>query len=285
MRMKNAHMSCEEKEQSKLYRIGMFATMNHVTIKALRYYDDQGLLTPAYVDEENGYRYYTLSQMADLQRILALKEAGFTLDNICEMRRGSGTDDFLTKKKAEIIDEIAELTHKLARLESYANRGDVELLNPVRIRKIPETIVATMQTRIESYDDLFDAMPKMGEEMERLGCKCVEPEYCFTHYLESGHQEEQNLIETCQAVTEMQQDSALVKFQVFPEIEVACIFHKGSYDKFSKSYEMIMRYIEDNGYEICGNIREKYIDGIWNKETEEDWLSEIQIPVIKKAYI
>ncbi|MGN0290614.1 MAG: MerR family DNA-binding transcriptional regulator, partial [Lachnospiraceae bacterium] len=62
MRMNDSHVGCEEKEQSKLYKIGMFAAMNHVTIKALRYYDEQGLLSPAYVDRENGYRYYTLSQ-------------------------------------------------------------------------------------------------------------------------------------------------------------------------------------------------------------------------------
>ena len=38
-------------------------------------------------------------------------------------------------------------------------------------------------------------------------------------------------------------------------------------------------FIEENGYEICGNIRESYIDGVWNKESEEEWLTEIQIPV------
>lgn len=46
-----------------------------------------------------------------------------------------------------------------------------------------------------------------------------------------------------------------------------------------KSYAMLLQYIEENGYEICGNIRESYIDGVWNKETEKEWLTEIQIPV------
>ena len=48
--------------------------------------------------------------------------------------------------------------------------------------------------------------------------------------------------------------------------QAACIFHKGSYDTFHKSYAVILEYIEENGYEICGNIREVYIDGVWNKE-------------------
>ena len=75
------------------------------------------------------------------------------------------------------------------------------------------------------------------------------------------------------------EDSALVKFRELPEITAACIFHKGSYDNFPDTYAAILRFIEENGYEICGNIRENYIDGIWNKDREEDWLSEIQIPV------
>ena len=52
-----------EKLPQKLYKIGMFAQMNRVTIKALRQYDDIGLLKPEYVDEINGYRYYTSAQL------------------------------------------------------------------------------------------------------------------------------------------------------------------------------------------------------------------------------
>ena len=52
-----------EKLPQKLYKIGMFAQMNRVTIKALRHYDDIGLLKPEYVDEINGYRYYTSAQL------------------------------------------------------------------------------------------------------------------------------------------------------------------------------------------------------------------------------
>ena len=55
----------------------------------------------------------------------------------------------------------------------------------------------------------------------------------------------------------------------------------GSYDTLHKSYAAVINYIEENGYEICGNVRESYIDGVWNKDTPEEWLTEIQIPVRK----
>ena len=72
------------------------------------------------------------------------------------------------------------------------------------------------------------------------------------------------------------------RIEVLPATQAACVFHKGSYRTFSESYEAVLRYIEENGYEIAGEIRESYIDGIWNKDDESQWLSEIQVPVRRK---
>ena len=279
MKMNEKHEAFAEKTVPQLYKIGMFAQMNHITIKTLRFYEEQGLLLPAYVDGENGYRYYTMNQMADIQRITALKQAGFTLDDIKLINQGADTAYLLSTKKAALLKKIAELTSQIAVIDGYLSGPAGTLDAPVLIRTIPAVTVASMKKRIDSYDELFSLMPEMGAEMERLGCRCALPEYCFTHYLEPGFRDEHILIETCEAVTEKKEDSALVKFRELPEITAACIFHKGSYSNFSESYAAILRFIEENGYKICGNIRENYIDGIWNKDREEDWLSEIQIPV------
>lgn len=279
MKMNEKHEAFAEKTVPQLYKIGMFAQMNHITIKTLRFYEEQGLLLPAYVDGENGYRYYTMNQMADIQRITALKQAGFTLDDIKLINQGADTAYLLSTKKAALLKKIAELTSQIAVIDGYLSGPAGTLDAPVLIRTIPAVTVASMKKRIDSYDELFSLMPEMGAEMERLGCRCALPEYCFTHYLEPGFRDEHILIETCEAVTEKKEDSELVKFRELPEITAACIFHKGSYSNFSESYAAILRFIEENGYKICGNIRENYIDGIWNKDREEDWLSEIQIPV------
>lgn len=282
LKMNQQHEACEVKEQIRLYRIGMFANMNHVTIKTLRYYDEQNLLKPVYVDEENGYRYYEASQIADLHKILALKNMGFSMEDIHRIINGEDERRLLQQKKQEILQNLAGLTAKLAQVESYLAKDKMDLSSPVLIKKLPEVTVCTLERRVESYDALFDMMPEMGEEMERLGCVCATPEYCFTHYLEPGDKREDILIETCQAVTEKREDSGKVSFKTLPEIpEAACIFHKGSYDTFAASYASVLEFIEENGYEICGNIRESYIDGVWNKDKTEEWLSEIQIPVRK----
>lgn len=279
-RMNQESPACKKADKQNLYRIGMFANMNRVSIKTLRYYDEQKILVPVYVDEENGYRYYEAGQMEQLQRIMALKNIGFSLDEIAKIMAGTDEKDILIKKKQEILKEISVLTARLANVESYLAKDSLNLSTPIIIKEIPEVIVCTMEQRITSYDDLFECMPEMGAQMEEIGCVCAKPEYCFTHYLEPGYKDEDILVEVCEAVTERKADFGKLKFKVFPEIpKAACIFHKGAYNEIHKSYAMLLKYIEENEYEISGNIREFYIDGVWNKETEQEWLTEIQIPV------
>lgn len=283
MEMKQKHKPCEEKNSDTLYKIGMFAAMNRMTVKALRFYEEQGLLLPALIHPETGYRYYTLSQMAVLHQITALKMAGFTLDEIARINSGANEQEVLLKKKAELLAKIADLTRQIAVVDGYLSKQKTGLSNPVLIKTIPQTIVAAMQVRIESYDRLFEVMPRMGAIMERVGCECAIPEYCFTNYPEPGYKDEDILVEICESVTAAKTERDGLYFRTLPEIEAACIFHKGSYSTFAESYGTVLRYIEENGYEIAGAIRESYIDGVWNKDDESQWLSEIQIPIRKKS--
>ena len=281
MKMNNEHKPCDTKTENHLYKIGIFAQMNHITIKTLRFYEEQGLVLPAYVDEDNGYRYYKLNQMADLHRISALKQAGFSIEDMKRINKIDDMTTFLQKKRADIMLKIAELTRQMAVIDSYLSGDESMLETPVLIQDIPAVTVASMQKRIESYDELFTLMPTMGEELERLGCECALPEYCFMQYLEPGYKEQQILVEICEAVKTKKEDSKLVQFKELPETKAACIYHKGSYNEFPRTYASVLKYIEENGYEICGDIREVYIDGVWNKDREDEWLSEIQIPVQK----
>ena len=283
MEMKQEHGPCEGKTSATLYKIGMFAAMNHVTVKTLRFYEEQGLLMPALIHPETGYRYYTLSQMAVLHQITALKLAGFTLEEIAHIHSGADEEAVLLKKKAELLARIADLTRQIAVVDGYLSKKKNGLSAPVLVKTIPETTVAFMRIRLESYDCLFDRMPEMGALMEKAGCSCALPEYCFTGYLEPGYKDGDILVEICESVVEAKKEAGELRFKTLPEIQAACVFHKGSYRTFSESYETLLRYIEENGYEIAGEIRESYIDGVWNKDDESEWLSEIQVPVRRKT--
>ena len=272
MQMRQKHEPCDVKENGTLYKIGMFAAMNHITVKTLRFYEEQGLLMPAVINQENGYRYYTLSQMA-----------GFTLEEISRINSGADEEAVLRKKKSELLAKIADLTRQIAVVDGYLSKQKTGLSSPVLVKTIPETTVAAMKTRIESYDSLFDVMPEMGALMEETGCECAVPEYCFTNYLEPGYKDEDILVEICEAVTGAKQEIGGLYFRTLPEIQAACMFHRGSYGTLPESYETVLKYIEENGYEIAGAIRESYIDGVWNQEEESGWLTELQIPVRNRA--
>ena len=283
MEMKYEHKPCKGKDSGTLYKIGMFAAMNHVTIKALRFYEEQGLLIPALIHPETGYRYYTLSQMAVLHQITALKLAGFTLEEIARVNAGADEEAVLLKKKAELLGKISELTKQIAVVDGYLSKRKNALSSPVLVKTIPGTTVAAMKIRIESYDCLFDRMPEMGALMEKVGCECAIPEYCFTNYLEPGYKDEDVLVEICESVVAAKEETGGLYFRTLPQIQAACIFHKGSYRSFAQSYETVLKYIEENGYELAGEIRESYIDGVWNQDDESQWLSEIQVPVRRKS--
>lgn len=273
---------CEKQEDNKLYKIGLFSKMNKVTIKTLRHYDELDLLRPAYIEPFTGYRYYSSEQLPILYKILALRDMGFTLEEIKQVQEGSSERSLLQHKKVEIMKKIAEETMKLSQVECYLSGKQLDSDYHILVKELPEVIIASMRTIIPNYDALFYVVPPMGEEMERLGCVCAVPEYCFNIYHDGEYKDHDIDVEVCEAVTEKKADSDKITFKVMQRVEkAACVLHKGPYRDFPKAYNAVLRWVEENGYEIIDNPRESYIDGVWNKDREEDWLTEIQFPIAK----
>ena len=75
-------------------------------------------------------------------------------------------------------------------------------------------------------------------------------------------------------------ESERIKFKIIPTTKVLSIFYKGTYDEIGVAYSFLMKYVEDSRYQVSGRSRECYIDGIWNKESVDEWLTEIQIPIV-----
>lgn len=269
-----------------MYQIGLFSKMNQVTVKTLHHYDTIGLLKPYKIDAETGYRYYTLGQSHTLHRINALKKIGFSLEDIKAIIEGQSKENYLLRKKAELLKEIAEKTKSLAEVEYYLSEREELLLKDyeVLVKEIPEAIVVCKRLIIASHEDLFSVMPEMGEIMAELGCVCAVPEYCFNIYHDGEYKERNIDVEICEAVTRLQPDAKGLSFRRVPKIQrAACLFHKGGYTSLPKAYLALTSWMENNGYEPAELPRESYIDGIWNKDREEDWLTEIQFPVKEVA--
>lgn len=268
-----------------MYQIGLFSKMNRITTKTLRHYDEIGLLKPALVDEFTGYRYYSSEQLPRLHQIIALKQMGLGLFEITQIiEHASSVEVYLKLKEKELEETVQETSRKLGQIRNYIHRlkGENSLMyNPV-IRTLPRVIVASMRMIAPNYNAYFDLIPKMGEEMGRQGAICAMPEYCFNIYHDGEYKEVDIDVEVCEAVVAFCKDSDTVKYKIIDEVSQAiCVLHRGSYDLFPEAYAFTFQWIEDNGYTVVGLPRESYIDGIWNKDCEEEWLTEIQIPIMK----
>lgn len=268
-----------------MYRIGMFSKFGKVTIKTLHHYNEVGLLVPAYIDETNGYRYYTTAQLFHLHEIVALRQMGFSIPEIAELINGHNTAAILEQRKTELESEVQDATHQLFRLNHYIKEqkeGNFMKYQAV-IKDIPACIVFSSRQTIPNYAALMEIVPALGAKVADTnpGLKCAEPDYCFNIYHDGEYKESDIDVEICEAVTHRGKDGDNFVFKEIPAVTVASIMHKGAYEDLGAAYAYAFRWIEENGYKVADHPRESYIDGIWNKENTADWLTELQVPVKK----
>ena len=268
-------------------KIGEFSRLMQVTVKTLRHYEQKGLLIPEEIDEWTGYRYYSITQMQKLNTIRQLQQLGFTLDEIRDLydnKSQTPSVEQLTEKIEETERELQRLqarrTQLLEWMDSHKKIKTMENLK-FSIQSLPEVIVASHREVISGYAALgLLCVEKIGPEMQRLGCKCPPPGYCFTIEHNKEYHPTDIDIEYCEQVEEMGTDSAIIQFKRLAAVPTAlCMKHVGPYERFHESFTEAFAYIEEQGYKIAGHPRTCYIDGIWNQEDPEKWLSIIQIPV------
>lgn len=271
-------------KETKL-KIGEFSKMMQVTVKTLRYYEQKGLLLPYEVDEWTGYRYYSIYQMQRLNIIRGLQQQGFTLEEIKELLEDGEqmpSIDQLTQKIEETEHQLQLLIKRRSQLLKWLDsHKQIKTMEQISIQSLPEIIVASHREIIPNYDALGAlCVNKIGPEMQRLGCKCPPPGYCFTIEHNKEYRSTDLDIEYCEQVEEMGKDSNIIQFKHLPAVEKAlCIKHLGGYERFHESFAEAFRYMEEKGYKPVGHTRICYIDGVWNQDNPEQWLSIIQIPI------
>ena len=279
-----ANTSRDMSKKTRL-KIGEFSQLMQVTVKTLRHYEQKGLLAPDEVDEWTGYRYYSIDQMQQLKDIRDLQRLGFSLDGIKDLfDDGSHTPTIrqMTEKIRETEAQLKELIARRNQLLDWRNaRKEMKTMERISIQSLPEIIVASHREVIPNYAGIGPmCVEKIGPEMQRLGCKCPPPGYCFTIEHNKEYTPTDIDIEYCEQVEEMGEDSAIIQFKRLPAVPKAlCMKHIGPYERFYESFTEAFRYIEEQGYKAVGQHRTCYIDGAWNQEDPEKWLSVIQIPI------
>ena len=264
-------------------KIGEFSRLCRVTVRTLRHYEEIDLLVPEIVDRDSGYRYYSVEQLQKMQGILQLKGMGFSLEEIRELYEDETHVpgiDALEEKIRVCEDELRLLKARKAQLQAMVtSQKKHQKMEKITIERLPAITVASHRTTIHSYEDLGPLCYQViGPEMARLGCECPEPGYCYT--IEHGGYKPMDIdIEYCEKVTAKGKDSAIIKFKDVPEVPTAvCMKVYGPYDRLYQNYIDLFAWMEKEGWKVADAPRSVYVDGVWNQEDPEKWLTIIQVP-------
>jgi DNA-binding transcriptional MerR regulator len=267
-----------------MFKIGEFSRFSQVTVKTLRYYDKLGLLKPAKIDRFTGYRYYSANQLPRINRILALKDLGLSLDQVAQLLEDDLSPDqirgMLRLKQAEIQEQVQEEQTRLARVEWRLKQIEREETMPTQevvLKKVPPIAVASVRdiVPITGIGQLFD------EVFAYLGQHSVNPAGpTMGIYYDEEFREEAVDVETAVPVSESVPTGERLKSRELPAVEeMACIVHEGTFDTLAGTYGQLMAWIEANGYRMNGPIREVYVQFTGPDATTN--ITEIQLTVAK----
>ena len=271
-----------------MIRIGDFSKLSCVTIKTLRYYDEMGLLKPVQVDPFTGYRYYEFEQLARLHRILTLRDLGFSLQEITRLLdEGLSSDKMsgmLLLRQSEIKQQMLVENERLQRVENWLRQIEQEEIMSkydVILKKIEPVRVASVRGVVPTPPDQGSLWEELGAYMGKEKVHASGP--CMALYHDKEHKELNWDIEVCEQIADDLKATPRINVYTLPAYEkAACLLYKGPFNNLNEPYEAIMKWMEENGYEIIGPCREVYLASASNgSQTDPNTVTEIQYEVEK----
>lgn len=273
-----------------MFKIGEFSKLSQVSVRMLRYYDEQGLLLPAKVDQESGYRFYHVSQLSALQKIILLKNLKFSTAEIKALIADDLTDEYfqqqLKKKYQQIEQTILEEQQRLLQLAKTIEQIEEpqEQNFHVIFRALPSEAIVSLRKIMPSYYHEGELWQEFGEllEDEQLEYLKQAPDN-FTVFHDECYQEEGVDIEICLKVKQVVPvKTPLTCYQAERIPLVASIFVIGSYDNIKGAYHYFANWlVENENYEMLKLSRQVSHRGPDTETDPANYLTEIQIPIKK----
>ncbi len=274
-----------------MFRIGEFSKIAQTPISQLRYYDQIGLFQPAHTDQFTSYRYYSVDQLPDLNRILALKELGLTLDQIKRMVLDNVTAEeirgmlALQKAQAEqaVRDEINRLRIIEARLQQVEQQGTMSQ-DDVILKSVPAQPFYSVRNTLPN---LFDGVMVMGELMQfvptHVGQKRMGHLAVVVHgdafRIEKADIEMGFFLNDAVDAPLMLPSGNEAKMRILPaEEQVISAVRIGPFENGYNSYAQLGRWVEANGFQFTGPAREIFIEPP-RPDDQSNTVCEIQFPV------
>jgi DNA-binding transcriptional MerR regulator len=273
-----------------MLNIGEFARLGQVSPRMLRHYDEIGMLKPDRVDPANGYRLYGAYQLSRLHRILALRDLGFTLEQIGEVLEENPPVDelrgMLRMRRAQIEQTVDEERERLRRVEAH-----LRALEGSNIVEVQDTVIKhTQPIRIAqaaaeglTHSDIGPAferlLPQVLAHLDAVGAKHgISAAY---YEDDSGTADEGSIVLHAGFEIGDQEvpDSDVVRVVDLEVVEVASLVHRGSMEGIAASWEALVRWIEGSGYRLAGDCRELYHE--WSEEHPDRHVTELQQPIAR----
>jgi DNA-binding transcriptional MerR regulator/effector-binding domain-containing protein len=266
-------------------KIGDFARIGQVSIKALRHYDALDLLRPVHIHPEIGYRFYDMAQPSDLARILALKDCGFSLDEISQLLRTRDAHEITEMLRARvqaqrqlIATEEARLQRITARLGQLAALEGNESRHDVVLKRSEPLSLLGLRRRVLGQREIG---PFAVSVVERLADKGLWPMSPLVHlYFEVDPDTEEFDLFAGATVSGLPQDEDAWVRECLPAGELlACVIYRGDYPQIGSAYATLGRWLLAGGYEAAGPCREVYHRSPAHTSDPAEYVTEIQYPV------
>jgi DNA-binding transcriptional MerR regulator len=270
-----------------MFAIGEFARHGRVSVRMLRHYDAIGLLEPVCVDPTTCYRFYEAGQLSRLNRIVALKNLGFTLQQVASIldQQVSTAElrGMLKLRQAELQEQIAVDTARLDQVEARLLAIESEAVEPapVLVRRIAAVRVAELTGMAAGYEPQFitPVIQALYDELPRRLCKAgiAVPGPGVAYYEDAGDDAGAIKVHAALPIAEQpggQQDFNVVDLSEIPA--AATLIHHGSMDNVLSSIQALAKWIDASGYQSLGYAREVTLKF---GAVRDDWVTELQEPI------
>jgi effector-binding domain-containing protein len=266
-----------------LLPIGRFSKATRLSVKALRHYDELGLLRPAFVDPSSGYRYYRPAQANQAEAIRILRSLEMPLEEIRAVLGDAGGDlaaKRLQRHREHLEARLDEHRRMLAFLQRLLDREDV-MPYEVTVRELPAQPVAATRTTSnlrEISSAISEGVHALVAELGARGIEPAGPLQVVYHATEVLDSETSAPIEICLPVAAPFEGSGQVYGTELAGGPAAVTLHRGPYAEIGPAYHTISGWVQDHGHELNGGPREVYLNTP-DQVSEADLQTEVQWPI------
>lgn len=260
-----------------LYTTGQFAKLNGVNKRTLHYYDETGLFSPEFRDE-NGYRYYTCFQSVQLEFILILRRIGLSIEEIIRYQQSpfdASLEEMITQKKRLIDKSVQELLRTKTFLEQKSDKLSMSLTaehGKVELITLPKQRILLSGPITGAFDE--DDFAVAGEFSLRL-------KRIFGLYDNFGSRipAEQILLGNChnyECFFACGREDTEIYDTIRPAGSFLRTFCVGSWERLEEVYRILCRFAEDNHLELSGYAYEEGLNEMSLRD-RDDYITMITV--------